>query len=174
MPAWPRIVTVSAFALMVFVALVGAAYVNGDVLIDPGGSAGVAVALSWCAATAALAAYATSRPGPAAALLVVLTILTAALVVIGDLPGVAPVEAGQAGLMSALGVAIALGFLGVPRPVVAGPLLLIVGLATAGTGGTGAAIALPVLTAGGLFGIAAVGDRHPRGRAGGRPRPGLR
>ncbi|MEV4703294.1 hypothetical protein [Actinoplanes sp. NPDC049316] len=149
-----------AFGLTVLLAAFGGAFLIGETVMDPGGPVVVASVVCWGVATVALAAYALWRPGPATRTLTVLAIVVAAFIVADLVLRFVPRGLGPAGSACALAVATGLGFLGVRRPAAAGRLLLLVGVAAVGAGGSGVALAGPVLVIAALFLLAGVSSRR--------------
>ena len=164
-----------AFGLTVLLAVVGGAFLIGETLMDPGGASTVALAVAWSVVTVVLAVSAVWRPEPATRILTVLALLVAALIVVDLVFRVVPRdEIGPVGSASALAVVVGLGFLGVRRPAEAGRLLLVTGVAAVGAGGSGVALAGPVLAIAGLFLLAAGWGSHRRTGSGPRNLPGPR
>jgi hypothetical protein len=114
----------------------------------------------------ALAVYALRRPEAATRLLTVVATVAATFVVLDAVFRIVPRdEIGPVGSITVFAVAVALGFLGLRRPALAGWLLLLVGAANLGGGASGVAVAVPALVIGGLFLLAASWAAGPdRGR----------
>ncbi|HEU5155899.1 MAG TPA: hypothetical protein VFU43_02810 [Streptosporangiaceae bacterium] len=156
MKTLPAIARFSGFGLIVFVAVFGGAFIIGESIMDPGGPAAIALAVTWAVVAVALAAFSVWRPERATRPLTVLAILLAVFIVVDLVVGVVPRdEVGPVGTAGALAVAVGLGFLGVRRPAPAGRLLLLVGVASVGAGGSGVTLAVPLLAVAVLFLLAA-------------------
>lgn len=179
-----RATALVAFVLMELYGLVGAAFVVGESLMDPGGTAGVLYAAAWLVPTVALIAYTLRSPQAAARALTVIAGAVASFVVLDGALGIVPrgegTAVGPVGSIAVLAVSLALGFLGLRRPARAGFLLVLLGAAEvaggyatvvvhgggrpagAALGGSAAAVTIPALIVGGLFLIAAFLQRAPQ------------
>lgn len=177
-----RVLRYVAFAFVVLFAVVIGSFVIGEALTDPGGLAGALLSAAWVVPTIGLAGYALRRPKHATRLLTVIAGLTALFGLLDEAFGTVPRDRiGPVGAIAGFAVAVALGFLGLHRPLPAGWLLILLGatnlvgilanmlstpdgrpLRAALTGSSGA-VAIPTLLIGGLFLIAALLERAPGG-----------
>jgi hypothetical protein len=170
MTSAPKVLRYVTFALMALFGVLGGLFIVGETMLDPGGIAGVLLSASWVVPTVAMAVYAVRRPETATKVLAVIAVLAALFVVVDAVAGIVPRnEIGPVGSIVVFAVAVALGFLGLYRPVPAGWLLLLVGGANlagvvaktiepgdgaplgAALGGSSGAVAVPVLVIGALF-----------------------
>ena len=172
-----------AFGLMALFAVLGGAFIIGEAFTDGNPASAALISASWVVPMLALSAYALWRPAPATRVLTVVAAVVAVLVVLDEMLDVVPRdEVGPVGSIAVFAVAVALGFLGLHRPVAAGWLMLLVGTANlaavvskvlqpgdgapagAALGGSSGAVAVPVLVIGVLFLIA--GSLPPRTEGG--------
>lgn len=191
-----------AFAAMLLVGVFGGLFAAGYAFDDPGGWAAVGLVASYVVPVTALSLYAVVRPVPAGRLLAVVTGVLAVLVLLNaaftlvDRDRVGPVDS-----LAVLVLGVALAFLGLHEPRLAGVLILAAGLAQvaslilriavvqapgegpplgAALGGSSGVVVVPLLLIGALFVAAGGADRAPaptapargpRGVPGGRPGP---
>lgn len=167
----------TGFAWMVLVGFLGGAFVVGETFDDPGGWAAVLMVSAWLVPLVVLAVLALARPEPAERVFVVATTVVAVFTLADSAFGIVPRDDwGPVAAIVVFGLGVALGFLGVRRPALAGTLLVTVALAQflatlllgvggegGGGGGSSGIVVLPLLVGGVLFLLA---GRHPSGAAG--------
>lgn len=178
-----RILKYVAFSLMAAFGLFGTLFVAGYAFEDPGGWSAVLMTAAWVVPMAGLSVFAALRPEPAGRLLVVVTVVLLSLTVLDALLGTVPRdEWGPVGAVAVLALGVALAFLGLHRPALAGLLMIVLALTyfvvTAvvillhGTGalppgppplltGSSGAVVLPLLVVGALYRLSANLARRP-------------
>lgn len=172
----------AAFGWMMLVGLFGGAFVAGETFDDPGGWAAVLMVASWLLPLLGLAALALLRATIAEGVFVAATVVVALFTLADSAFGIIPRDDwGPVAAITVFALAIALGFLGLRRPALAGILLLGVGVAQAGAvllvrvgiggdrvfgGGSSSIVIVPVLIGGALYVLA---GRRDMGTIGRRP-----
>jgi hypothetical protein len=171
----PGNLTYVAFGWMLVVGVLGGLFVAAEAIDDPGGWAGVALVAAWLVPLAALAWLATRHPGPARPLFVWATVVVATFTLLDAAFRLVPRGAGPVAAVTVFVLAVALGFLGLHEPLLAGRLLLVLGAAQlvasvfqrSGGGGHGLlvggssfAVVAPVLIGGLLFALAGRHEHH--------------
>jgi hypothetical protein len=165
----PKVPRYVAFGLAMLVSFVGTAFFVGEVFADPGGYAAVGLVAAWGLPMVALSAYVLVRPAAATTALVVIAILVSLFIVLDTVFRLLPRHIGPVGPVAVFAVAVAGAFLGMRRPVLAGSLLVLLGIASLGAavetvtgpgetapigvafGGSFGAVGVAVLVVGGLF-----------------------
>ncbi len=159
------------FGFTILFAVLGCVFITGETFTGPGTlSAAIVVAL-WFLPMVALSVYALRRPEAATNVLLVAAALVSLFVVLEQIFRGATENAGPVGSVAVFAVAVALGFLGLHRPLSAGSLMILLGAANLGValsksisdaapvgdalGGSSGAVALPVLVVGALYLVAA-------------------
>jgi hypothetical protein len=175
-PADPhRTARVTVFGVTALVLAFFAAFLLGETFMDPGGSEAWLLSAAWVVPAAALSVAAMVWPRVAAPVLAVLAIVVALFQVVEAIVDVIPEDdVGPVGLVVALALAIPLAFLGLKRAVLAGWLLVAVGLSMAvgvlieaiGAGGprpSAVVVAIPFVLFGAMFVLAEYRPRSHRG-----------
>lgn len=189
-----------AFSVMLLFGALGGLFAAGYAFEDPGGWAAVGIVALYAVPAIALSGYAALRPAPAGRVLAVVTVVVALLVLLNAVVGLWDRdEIGPVDSIAVLGLGVALGFLGLHRPRLAGRLILAVALAQllslfaraavhgagdgpplgAALGGSSGVVVVPMLLIGGLFVLAGSleeptqpGPRAPGPREPAAGRPG--
>lgn len=165
----PKVPRYVAFGLAMVVAVAGVAFIVAETFTDPGGLAAVGLVAAWGLPMVALSVYALQRPVAATPVVVAVAVLVSLFVVLEEALHVLPQGAGPVGSIAVFAVAVAVDFLGLHRPVPAGSLLVLLGVANlgagvwrvtasdeeagvrAGLGGSSGAVAMAVLVVAALF-----------------------
>lgn len=130
MARMPRILRYGAFAAMVLFGLLGAAFVAGETFDDPGGWAAVGMTAAWLLPLACLSALAVRRPAAAGPVFVVITALASLFTVADSALDIVPRdELGPVAAIVMFALGVSLAFLGLRRPLLAGFLMVVGGLA---------------------------------------------
>lgn len=160
-----------AFTAMALVGLLGGMFIAGNAFADPGGWPAVGMTALWAIPMVALSFYALLRPTAAGPVLVGATAFVAVFTVADSAFGIVPRdEWGPVAAIAAFVLGVALAFLGLHRPMLAGQLMIVAGLAQltatligvaiqatdgpapdAVFGGSSGVVVLPMLVVGGLF-----------------------
>ena len=160
-----------AFTAMAVVGLLGGMFIAGNTFADPGGWQAAAVTALWTIPMVALSVHASLRPAAAGPVLAGATGMVAVFTVVDSAFGVVPRDDwGPVAAVAVFAVAVALAFLGLHRPRLAGLLMILAGIAQltatligvvieaadgagpgAAFGGSSGVIVLPLLVIGGLF-----------------------
>lgn len=179
-----------AFTLMALFGLLGGLFVAGYAFEDPGGWAAVGMTALWGVPLAAMSILALVRPAAAAPVFIAATALVAVFTLADSAFGIVPRDdVGPVAAIAMFALIVALAFLGLRRPGLAGLLMIVaalsqlaatvVGIAVhdggegpgmgAMLGGSSGVVVLPALVVGALFLIA--GEiSHESLRPGGAPR----
>lgn len=170
----------TAFSLVLAFGVLGGLFAAGYAFDDPGGWEAVGMVAGYAVPSAVLCWYAATRPERAGRLLTVATVVVAALLLLNAL--LTPVDRDQLGPVDSVGVlalAVALGFLGLHRPQLAGRLILLAVAAQAASmflvtavhsadggpplraalGGSSGVVIVPLLVVAVLFLLAGAGER---------------
>ena len=181
-----------AFTFMALFGLLGGLFVAGYAFEDPGGWTAVGMTALWVVPLAAMSVLALVRPGSAAPVFVAVTALVAAFTLADSAFGIVPRDdVGPVAAIAVFALVVALGFLGLRRPGLAGVLMIaaalsqlaatLVGFAVrdgsgegpgpgAMLGGSSGVVVLPALVVGAMFLISGT-ITHESLRPGGTPRP---
>lgn len=171
-----------AFVLMMIYGAIGTAWVVGEVLMDPGGVAGISISISVVVAVVVLSLLAVRLPRLAPTLLGVAVALLLVFAVVEAMVSVVPRGSGPVVAIAALVIAVPLAFLGLRRARLGGWLLVVAGMAPlveivarvlrgGGSGlhlgGSSGVVAVPLILVGLLFLLGAISG--PRGSREGTP-----
>lgn len=171
-----QVLRYAAFGLAVVFAVLGGAFIVGESMMDPGGSTAVVLTASWLIPMIAMSVFSFYRPYTASTVMTLVAIVVALFVVVDVVFRIVPRdEVGPIGSIAVFATAIPLACLGLRRPSTAGLLMLLVGVANIGGGGSGLAVAVPTLMIGVLYLLAGRGQASQsaitRPRNGHHPRP---
>lgn len=120
-----RVVRWIGFILTAVFGLLGGLFAAGYAFEDPGGPAAVAMLLAWLVPMVGLAVFALLRPGPAAPVMIVLTLVVGLFSVLDPAVGLVPRDSwGPVGTVAMLPVAVGLAALGLHRARLGGVLLV--------------------------------------------------
>ena len=167
----------AANSLVAVFAILGSGFILGTILADPGGLRAILISVCWLVPMVVLALYAVRQPDRATKPLAILAALVTSFVLLDQIFGVVSRDdLGPVGSIGIFATAVALGFLGMRRPVPAGGLLFLAGLANllggilgtmfrsdavptgAALGGSSGAVAILVLFIGLLFLTSGLGE----------------
>src|SRR5512139_349132 len=179
-----------AFTFMALFGLLGGLFVAGYAFEDPGGWAAVGMTALWVVPVVGMSVLALLRPEAAAPVFVAATALVAVFTFADSAFGIIPRDdVGPVAAITVFALVVALAFLGLRRPGLAGLLMIVaalsqlvatvVGVAVhdggegpgmgAMLGGSSGVVVLPALIVGALFLIAGT-MTHESLRPGGTPR----
>ena len=177
-----RILRYVAFGLMSVYAVLAGGFILGETFIDPGGWTALGVSLLWAGPLVGLSVLAARRPAMAAEVLVVLTGLVSVFTLADAVFGLLPRGTGPVAAIMVFTLGVALGFLGLHRPMLSGLLMLVVAAAQAAatllghamenigvgpgpgallTSSSSGVVVLPLVVVGVLYVLAAVVGREP-------------
>jgi hypothetical protein len=153
-----------AFTLMALFGLFGGLFVAGEAFSDPGGWQAVAMTSAWALPIIVLSVFALRRPAAAGPVFVGATTLVVLLTLADSAFGIIPRGTGPVGAVVVFAIGVALAFLGLHRPELAGLLMVVAGLAQLAAtvigrasepgamfGGSSGVVVLPILLVGLLF-----------------------
>ena len=130
MTAVARALRYVAFAVMTLFGLFGGLFVVGYAVDDPGGWVAVGMTALWVLPLLALSVLAVRRPTTAGPVFVAATTLVIAFTLADSTFGIVPRDDwGPVAAIVVFTIGVALGFLGLRRPALAGLLLMVAGLA---------------------------------------------
>jgi hypothetical protein len=183
-----KVLRYGAFTLMTLFGLLGGLFVAGYAFDDPGGWPAVAMTALWVVPLVALSVFAVRSPAAAGPVFVGATAVAVLFTLADSALGIIPRDDwGPVAAIAVFAIAVALAFLGLHRAVLAGLLLVAIGLAQlaatvmgvaihvsgdgegpgpgAMLGGSSGVVILPILLVGLLFLFAGSLD-HESGRSG--------
>jgi hypothetical protein len=164
------------FGLTILFAVLGCVFIIGETFVEPGNPAAAILVALWFLPMVALSVYGLRRPEAATKVMLVVAALVSLFVVLEQFFRGVTENAGPIGSIAVFAVSVALGLLGLRRPLPAGSLMILLGATSLGAalsrsvgsgdgasigdalGASSGAVALPALVIGGLYLVAAAGQ----------------
>jgi hypothetical protein len=176
-----------SFVVMALFGLLGGIFVAGETFDDPGGWPAVGMTAAWLVPLVALSVLAVRRPQSAGPVFIAATASVAGFTLADSAFGIIPRDDwGPVAAIVVFALGVALAFLGLHRPMLAGVLMVIAALAqlaatllstavratgeqpgpSSVVGGSSGVVIVPLLVVGFLFVVAGSLDREPSVRVG--------